>query len=245
MQQNPAKDMTTALITQSNYIPWRGYFDLIAAAHVFIVLDDVQFTRRDWRNRNRIKTASGTQWLSVPVASKGQFLQRICDTAVSEEGWAEAHWKTLAHAYGKAPCFDEVAQWLAPVYRGLGEVKLLSDINRALLEAVCGYMDITTPIRRSTDYFALQALDGFDRNSRLLELCKAAGATRYISGPAAKEYMDLEPYAQAGIEVHFADYAHYPVYPQLHGAFDPAVSIVDTLFSLGKKAREVTVGFAV
>jgi len=234
-----------ALISQSNYIPWRGYFDLIASADIFIILDDVQYTRRDWRNRNRIKTPTGSQWISIPIISKGKYLQRINETMVAGPGWSMEHWKTLEHNYRKAPFFDEISAWLMPLYRQAAELTLLSEINRNFLEAVCRYLDISTRFHWSTDFFSIETLDGFDKNQRILELCNKVGANRYISGPLALEYMDKKAFEAAGIDVDFADYGHYPPYPQMHGAFDPYISIIDTLFNTGKKTRDYTVGYAI
>ncbi len=237
--------MSTALVSQSDYIPWRGYFDLIASADTFVILDDVQYTRRDWRNRNKIKTANGLQWITIPVESKGKYDQRVCETTVTEGGWAPTHWKTLMHTYGKAPCFKEVAAWLAPLYEHAAALSHLSQINRLFIQEICNFLAIPTRLCWSTDFFPLETLDAFDKNRRLIELCKAAGADHYISGPSAGAYMDAAQFASDGIGITFADYREYPPYPQLYGEFTPYVSILDTLFSLGKKAREVTVGFAI
>jgi len=243
MQQIP---MTrTAFITQSDYIPWRGYFDLIASADVFIILDDVQYTRRDWRNRNRIKAADGMHWLTIPVVTRGKYTQRVNETDATGHDWAASHWKTLQHAYGKAPHFAEVSTLLSPLYARAAELSSLSEINRLFLEALCGFLDIPTVFHWSTDLFPLETLDTFDKNQRILELCTATKCTRYISGPLAKDYMDMELFNKSGIEVRFADYSRYPTYPQMHRDFTPYVSIVDTLFNTGKKARDYSVGFAV
>jgi hypothetical protein len=235
--------MTTLLISQSNYIPWRGYFDLIAAADVFIILDDVQYTHQDWRNRNQIKTTSGPSWLTIPIR-KVCSGQRINETVVANPRWAEKHWRILEPTYRPAACFKEAAELLRPLYRQAAGLSLLSDINRLFLEAFCAFLDIRTTIHRSTDFFSLEALDGFDRNQRNLRLCKSINAKRYVSGPSAKKYMDMKLFDESGIEVCFADYHRYPEYPQLHGSFVPNVSMVDVLFNTGRKARDYTVGFA-
>lgn len=219
------------LIVQSNYIPWKGYFDMIRAADEFVLYDDVQYTRRDWRNRNRIKTAGGTQWLTIPVEVKGKYLQKIKETKVSDPGWARQHWQTLSGAYRRAPYFRELQDRFESFYRG--EVSpWLSDINRELIAMVCEILGITTVIRSSSD-FDLQA---DEPTARLLEICQKAGATDYLSGPAAKAYLDESPFQQAGVQVRWMDYAGYPEYPQLHGPFEHAVSIVDLLWMTGPSA---------
>lgn len=108
--------MKKVAILQSNYIPWKGYFDLIGAVDEFILYDDMQYTRRDWRNRNQIKTPQGVQWLTVPVRVKGKYEQKIRDTEIDGSDWAVAHWKALVQNYARAPHFAEIAAWLEPLY---------------------------------------------------------------------------------------------------------------------------------
>src|SRR5262245_40296687 len=156
-------------IVQSNYIPWKGYFDMIAAVDEFILLDDVQYTRRDWRNRNQIKTASGPQWLTVPVEVKGKYSQKIRDTEIHGTEWAASHWKTLYQNYRRAECFAEVAAWVEPLY--LGETySHLSRLNRRFIEAICGYLEIQTRITDSSDYRLPEG-----KTERLASLCEQAG----------------------------------------------------------------------
>jgi hypothetical protein len=236
--------MTTVLISQSNYIPWRGYFDLIAAADRFIILDDVQYTHQDWRNRNQIKTPGGLSWLTIPIRRDGGR-PRICEVVVGDPRWSEKHWRRLEPAYETAACFAEAAGLLRPLYERAAGLTHLSDINRLFLDALLGHLGVETRVHRSTDFFPLEKLDQFDKNQRVLELCRAVGATRYVAGPSARSYMDLELFERSGIQTCFADYGKYPEYPQLHGPFMPTVSIIDLVFSVGKKAREYTVGFAV
>ncbi len=181
--------MTTVLISQSDYIPWRGYFDLIAAADVFILLDNVQYTRQDWRNRNRIKTTYGISWLTIPVQRVG-LSKRINETIVADRLWAEKHWRRLEPAYRLAKCFAEASDVLWPLYQKAAGLSLLSEINRLFLDALCVFLDIKTSIHWSTDFFSLETLDGFDRNQRNLQLCTAVQATRYLSGPSARNYID-------------------------------------------------------
>ncbi len=234
----------TALISQSDYIPWRGYFDMIASADHFILYDDVQYTRRDWRNRNKIKTADGVSWMTIAVESKGKYTQRVCETLIADSSWAQTHWRMLEHAYKKGPYFKEISELLKPLYDRAAGMPSLSHVNRLFLEAICGFLEINTRFHWSTDFFTLKELDAFDKNQRLIELCKKVDATHYISGPSAQDYMDLALFKSAGIDVFFADYGHYEPYPQLHGEFTPYVSILDVLFNTGKKARDFTAGFA-
>ncbi len=216
-------------IVQSNYIPWKGYFDLIAAADEFILFDDMQYTRRDWRNRNQIKTPDGLQWLTVPVKVKGKYEQTIRETELDGMAWAAQHKKALQHAYGKAPHFAATMALIEPIYAQAWTH--LSPMNRAFVEAICDHLGITTTLSNSWDY---TLIDG--KSERLAALAAQAGATTYISGPAAKDYLDEAPFTERGIAVEWFDYAGYPDYPQLWGDFLPHVSILDLLFNVGQDA---------
>ena len=220
-------------IIQSNYIPWRGYFDLIAAADELIIYDDVQYTRRDWRNRNQIKTRDGLLWLTVPVQTKGLYHQKIRDTVIDGAQWAPAHWRTLESNYRRASHFAEVAAWLEPIYLR-EEHHSLSALNRRLLEAICSYLGIATRLTNSWDY---ELIDG--KTERLAHLCRQANATEYISGPSAKSYIDEAVFHAMGIGLTWFDYQGYKDYPQLWGQFEPAVSVVDLLFNMGPSAPDL------
>jgi hypothetical protein len=220
----------TVAIVQSNYIPWKGYFDLINLADELILLDHVQYTRRDWRNRNRIKTRDGVRWLTIPVEVKGRYHQRIDETRVSDPAWAARHWSTIAQSYAAAPGFDDHAAQLERVYVETDET-LLSRINRRFLIAICDMLGIGTTISWSTDYEVVGR-----RSETLLALCRQAGATVYLSGPAARAYLDEGRFRAAGIEVRWMDYGGYAEYPQAHPPFVHDVSIVDLLLNVGRSA---------
>jgi hypothetical protein len=143
--------MKKVAIVQSNYIPWKGYFDMIAAVDEFVLYDDAQFTRRDWRNRNQIKTPQGMQWLTIPVQVKGRYFQKIRETKLDGTDWTVAHWKALAQNYRRAPYFYEIAAWLEPLYLSKSYTHI-SQLNRHFIEAVCNYLGITTVISNSWDY---------------------------------------------------------------------------------------------
>jgi hypothetical protein len=217
-------------ILQSNYIPWKGYFDIINSVDEFILFDDMQYTRRDWRNRNLIKTRDGTKWLTIPVEAKGRFHQTIEETRISDPAWASAHWKTLTHSYAKAPHFDEYAPALEPLYLDSAE-EYLSKVNHAFLLAICGFLGITTTISWSSEY---EAAEG--KTERLVSLCEQTGATTYLSGPAARGYIEPHLFEAAGIALEWVDYEGYPEYPQLYPPFDHHVSVLDLLFSAGGEA---------
>ncbi len=223
--------MKKVAIVQSNYIPWRGYFDLIAAVDELILYDDMQYTRRDWRNRNKIKTPQGLQWLTVPVKVKGKFHQRIRDTEIDGTDWQASHWKALRANYSRAAHTDAIVTTLAPLYLDAAYTHL-SVLNRALIDWVCAYLGIQT---RITDSSAYQLVEG--KTERLVDLCRQVGATEYISGPAARAYLDDALFLDAGITVTFFEYHGYAPYPQLWGDFVPDVSVLDLLFNCGDEAK--------
>lgn len=220
----------TVAISQSNYIPWKGYFDMIAAVDEFILYDDMQYTRRDWRNRNQIKTPNGVQWLSISVDCKGKYHQKIRDTLILSENWGELHWKTIKANYSRSPHFKELSICLEPLYRD-STYTSISDVNRAFIEVICDYLSIKTKISNSWDY---QLVDG--QTERLASLCSQAGGSDYISGPAAKNYIDDSIFHSSGIRLHWFDYSGYCEYPQLWGEFTHGVSILDLLFNCGKES---------
>ena len=222
--------MKKVAILQSNYIPWKGYFDLIAAVDEFILYDDMQFTRRDWRNRNQIKTPQGLSWLTVPVKVKGKYHQTIRETEIDRQEWAKAHWNSLVLNYRKAPHFDEVAAFLEPIYLR-GTCEFLSPLNRQLLESICSYLGITTSITNSWDYDLSEG-----KSERLANLCVQARGTEYVSGPAAKDYIDESAFSERGLRLSWFDYQGYPEYPQLWGEFVHKVTILDLLFNCGKES---------
>jgi hypothetical protein len=217
----------TIAIIQSSYIPWKGYFDIIRSVDEFVFLDTAQYTKRDWRNRNRIVARDGIRWLTIPVASKGRYLQRIDETEVAQP-WARRHWQTLAAHYARAPHFGAVAPALEALYAACEHETRLSRINFLLIAGVCRLLGIATPLRWSSEFPECGT-----RADRLVSICRAAGATRYLSGPSAAAYLEPEKFARAGVALAYVDYAGYPAYPQLQPGFVHEVSIVDMLFCLG------------
>jgi hypothetical protein len=217
-------------IVQSSYIPWKGYFDLMRRVDEFILYDDAQYTRRDWRNRNVIKTKDGLLWLTIPVEVKGKFHQAIKDVRVSDPAWSDRHFKSIAAAYARAPFFRCYRDAIEDLYRG-APCPRLSDINRRFLEGLAQLLGITTPISWSMDYDLPEG-----RVERLVALCRQARATAYLSGPSAKEYIDARLFADAGIDLAFIDYRGYAEYPQLYPPFVHQVSAIDLLLHTGADA---------
>jgi hypothetical protein len=219
-----------AVITQSNYIPWKGYFDAIATADVFVLYDDMQYTRRDWRNRNKIKTANGIQWLTIAVDVKNKFHQKINETRISETGWNRTHWETIRHAYARAPFFNDYREFFEELYMKATE-QYLSELNFKFLNAFCELLGIKPNFRWSSEF----ELRG-EKSERLLNLCLDLKADAYYSGPAAKDYLDVGLFNENNIAVNWFDYSGYAEYPQLHGEFEHGVSIIDLIFNTGPGA---------
>ena len=209
--------MKKIAILQSNYIPWKGYFDMINMVDEFVLYDDMQYTKRDWRNRNLIKTQHGIMWLTIPVVTKGRFEQKIRETEIVSSKWCMEHWNALQMNYAKATCFNIYKTRIFELYKRCEDEKYLSRIN---------YLFLTY----SSDY---TLYDG--KTEKLVGICKQTDAYEYISGPAAKDYIHPQMFADAGIKLTYMDYSGYSEYPQLYGEFVHGVSILDMLFNLGEQ----------
>jgi hypothetical protein len=224
-------------IVQSSYIPWKGYFDLINSVDEFVLFDDVQYTRRDWRNRNRIKTPTGLAWLSIPVSSKGNFEAPIKQIQVEDASWAGRHWRTIRSNYARAAHFRAYADVLEPLYLQSDELHL-SAINRRFLSAICDVLGIRTKISWSWEY---EILPG--KTERLVSICRQAKADIYISGPSAAAYIDAQQFENAGIELVYFDYGGYPSYQQLFPPFEHSVSVLDLILNEGPEAPRYMLSF--
>jgi hypothetical protein len=222
------------VILQPSYIPWRGYFDQVNRADVFVFYDDVQYDKHGWRNRNQIKTSRGRQWLTIPVHSCGVVEKSIPINRVEidwSRSWSESHWKALTYAYGRAPFFHKYAPLLEAFYQRRDV--LLADFTIELTIALARQLGIShTRFLRSSELRA-----GGQKTDRLVQLLTQVGADHYISGPSAKDYLESDKLASAGITLEYMDY-NYPEYPQLYPPFDPNVSILDLLYMIGPDAME-------
>ena len=225
-----------AAILQSNYIPWKGYFDLMNSADVFIIYDEVQYTKNDWRNRNRIKTANGIIWLTIPVR-QNNLAQRIIDTEVVNNGWRKKHWNSIAMSYSKTPFFKKYNSQFEEIYLNSNETSL-SKINYQFFLAINDILGIKTKLVWSHD---LKLVEG--KTERLVDLCQKVGASEYISGPAAKGYLEVDKFLNKNINVSWMDYSGYPEYEQLNPPFEHYVSILDLIFNQGDKATDFLKSF--
>lgn len=195
----------------------------------FVIYDDMQYTKRDWRNRNKIKTADGAAWLTIPVAVKGSFNQTIHETRISDKNWTVRHWKTISRCYAKAPFFHQHAEFLESLYLECDDI-FLSAVNFRFIKAIGALLGIKTKFSYSKDYMPTG-----NKTERLMDICLKAGASEYISGPSAKAYIDPDMFAAAGVNLSYMDYSKYPEYPQLFPPFEHAVSIIDLIFNIGAR----------
>ena len=216
-------------ILQSNYLPWKGYFDIINSVDLFIFYDDVQYTKNDWRNRNKVKAAGGVNWLTIPCGSDENRL--ICDVAIKDARWQRDHWKTLQQNYSRTRYFSTYAPFFEDFYLG-HTWNNLSELNQYLIRHISAeFLGSRTRFADSRAYGLTQR-----KGERVVELCRKVGAMAYLSGPAAKEYLSQEDFGDSGIKLEWMDYSGYPEYQQLYPPFVHGVSIVDLLFNEGPDA---------
>ena len=215
---------------QSSYIPWKGYFDIIHDVEIFVFLDDVQMTLRDWRSRNKIKTAKGTEWLTVPVAKVTRH-QLIRETLIAAGDWQRRHLKALQFNYGRAPFFQDYRLLLDWLYAQ--SHTNLSEFNRRATGMICEILGIKTRLLASMDLDPVGTKD-----DRLIDICKKLGAQTYLSGPSARDYIVAEKIEAAGIELIYKDYAGYPEYLQQYSPFSHDVTVLDVLFKCGPQAPD-------
>lgn len=231
-----SKNNKLIAICQPNYIPWKGYFDNINYVDELIVDDYVQFTRRDWRNRNKIKTQHGTSWLSIPVQSKGNFYQSISKVKTTNNLWRREHWETIRRNYSKANYFKQYKELFEYLYLGSSE-QMLTNINQMFTKEICSLLDIKTKFSHIQSY--LYNKESYeDKTDRLIDICRKSNANKYLTGPAAKNFLNEEKFKSKGIEVIYFDYSEYPRYKQLYGSFEHEVSIVDLIFNTGPYVKD-------
>ena len=217
--------MKKIAISQSNYIPWKGYFDLINKVDEFILYDDAQYTRRDWRNRNKLKTPQGLKWLTIPVDVKGKYFQKINETKISDKGWGVKHWQQIKQNYAKAKNFKKYKDIFEELYLSCKE-EYLSEINHKFIITINQILGIKTKIRFSSEF----KIYG-DQTEKLINICKQCNATIYISGPAAKSYFNEQLANKENIQVKWMNYENYKEYEQLHPPFEHGVTILDLILN--------------
>lgn len=218
-------------IIQSNYIPWRGYFDFIDDVDLFIFYDDVQYTKNDWRNRNKIKTANGLIWLTVPALFKLAENTLIEDVKIDyKKDWVKKHIDSVRFSYSKSPYFKAYADEFFNILNKRFDT--ISGLNINVITWIMSELDIKTNIKMSSEFNA-----GGTKTDRLIDILKKAGATSYLSGPSAKSYLEVDKFREAGIVLEYKVY-EYEEYPQLYGRFEPSVTVIDLLLNCGKDSRK-------
>ena len=221
---------------QPSYIPWRGFFDQIYRADIFVFFDNVQYDKRGWRNRNRIKTPHGIQWLTIPVHSKGSQTENISINQIHiswDHPWNEDHWKTLKMAYAKTPYYKRYAPLLESFYTTRPE--MLADFTIDTTIALARELGITHPSFLRSSSLGVPGSKTGNKTDRLINILNKLGATTYITGPSAKNYIEQEKFQEAQINLLYMSY-NYIDYPQLYPPYDPQVSILDLLFMTGPDA---------
>ena len=217
-------------VIQSNYLPWKGYFDIIHDVDLFCFYDEVKYTKNDWRNRNRICSANGPFWITVPI-HKDAVKQKISEVKILDKTWQQEHYESIYQSYRKAPFFHQLEPLLIEFYLAK-EWELLSEFNQFSIQYIANYFGITTKFMNSKDY----DLRG-DRIERLLNLLKELNATTYISGPSAKvylaEYENL--FVANNITLIYKDYSYYPEYSQMIEPFQQYVSILDLIANVSSE----------
>ena len=195
----------SAVITQSNYIPWRGWFEMLAQSDIWIIYDNVQFTKRDWRNRNLIRLNESPQWLTIPVVTKGKYTQLICETEVSEPEWFIGHKRKLQAAYRNFPHFADLSTLLDKIGEQIGDFILLTEINTLITSKILEYLGVSIQIIDARNF----QVSG-NSSERLVRLCEQVDADVYLTGPAAQQYLETDLFSDSGINIKWMEYSQLP-----------------------------------
>ena len=220
--------MTTLAAIQSSYIPWKGYFDIINDVDIFVFYDDVQFTPRDWRSRNKIKGPSGAQWLTVPVGSKRSRL--ICEVPILDHSWQEKHYQAIRNYYSNCHYYSLYSWILDEIYRS-ETWHSLSVFNQHVIKLLSSHLGIQVEFKTSHEFELVGS-----KQTRMMDLIKKVKATTYVSGPSAADYLQSDFFEKNGVELKFKDYTGYPEHAQKYGPFDHGVTVLDLIFNVGPEA---------
>jgi hypothetical protein len=229
--------MKKVAILQSNYIPWKGVFDMINQVDAFVFFDDVDYTSRDWRTRNKIRTSGDSKWLTVPVKKMPRGT-KIFEIKINNDGkWQKKHKSTISQSYAKAPYFNDYKWVLDEIYDK--DWMSLSDFNISITKLLCEVIGIKSEFYNSKDI-----LSGGTKDDKLINICKVINADIYLSGPSAKDYIDPDKFHRENIELEYIDYSKYHEYKQIHGGFEHFVSVLDVLFNCGPDSKKYIIGKA-
>lgn len=225
----------TISVHQSQYLPWLGYFDKIDKSDAFVFLDKVQYKKREYQNRNKIRTKEGWIWLTVPVVTKGRYDQKICEVEIDNTfRWTSKHWESIKLSYSRAPYFKKYYDFFEDLYSS--NWQKLMDLNVHIIQYLVRCLDIKTNI-----YFESDLKTGGISTERIIEICKRLRAKVYLSGAGGKDYLDEQRFVQEGIQLKYQHFEH-PVYTQLHDKFEPYMSVIDLLFNYGDESSKVIRG---
>lgn len=225
--------MKKIAILQPNYIPWKGVFDVINRVDVFVFYDDVQYTVKDWRSRNKIRTAQGDIWLSVPVLSGGRHNQRICDALICQSSkWQNKHYKALKTNYQKAKFFKDYEYILDEIYLA-NRWEKISELNIFSTKLIARVLGIEVEWYKSSDLSQTGAKDG----EKAIKICKLLDCDVLLNGPVSREFMDESLFIKSNVKLEYMEYV-YPEYPQLHRPFAHQVTVLDVIFNCGPGARK-------
>ena len=227
--------MMIVSVHQPHYLPWLGYFDKMASSDAFVFLDMVQYKRREFQNRNKIRTGDGWVWLTVPVISKGRYNQRIYEVAIDNTiNWQSSHWGKIKTDYDKAPYFKDYSDFFEEVYTNKWD--RLTKLNIYVIKYLLACLDIDTPLYLESDLETKT-----QGTERIIQICKKLGADTYLSGVGGKVYLDEAKLARAGINLEYQDF-HHPQYQQQYPGFEPYMSVIDLLFNHGKDSLKILRG---
>ena len=216
-------------ILQPSYLPWLGFFEQMHRSDQFVLYDDVQFTRRDWRNRNRIRVQEGSVWLTVPVIQKNKYEQSLLETKIDNStSWKRKHLESIRCHYSKTPFFDLYFPWCEKTFNR--EWNFLLDLSLETIQYLKEELKINTPLLRSSELG-----ESGNKSERLISICKQLGATQYLSGESARNYISEKDFSDQGIGLEYQNYQH-PEYPQRYEGFVPFLSTIDLLFNCGDKS---------
>ena len=220
--------MTKVAIMQPTYLPWSGYFGLMSTVDIFVILDDVQFARRSWQQRNQIKTIQGPKWLTLPIISKGLREQKINQTQIDcTSNFHQSHRKAIEHNYSKSTYFTSTYPELMPLINN--NQQILTELTIPLINFIKQYLEISTKI-----VFSSQLSCSGKKADLLANICKEVDANLYISPPGSRDYLENSTaFTNSLIPINYYSFEH-PLYKQLHGEFTPYMSVIDMIFNIGK-----------
>lgn len=223
-------------VHQPQYIPWLGFFHKLLHSDIFVFLDDVQYKKREFQNRNKIRTKDGWMWLTIPVLTKNKFFQKINEVKINNTyDWRKEHWKSILCNYSSAPYFDELKNFFEEIYKRVWE--RLIDISLYILDFIFAYLEIKTHIT-----FSSQLNINKTGTERIIEIARKLKATTYLSGVGGKEYLEEKLLFENGVNLAYQFFQH-PIYKQNFEGFVPYLSIIDLLFNYGKKSKDIIKGY--